>query len=278
MPNYENFFAFSYWQYEVIRHLFSFTAAVFAASLLYFLLQQGRASERYRLVGVISCVVMVSATLELFLLWLMWNRAFQFDAEIMSYTRAADQIFANGYRYANWMIDVPMLLTQFIIALGLTGAALFSQWWKLALAGVSMVVLGYVGQYWEPQAAGFLPGSPWGFWVFGFLGWLPLFYILWALRPLVAEGRARMRADAARLTGVAWTLLLVTWVIYGLAYLVPGIPGINQSSTWVVVRQAGYTFADVTSKAVFGIMLGFVVRWQSEAEAAAAREPRRAAA
>ena len=34
MINYENFFAFDYWQYEVIRHLFSFTAAVFAAGLL----------------------------------------------------------------------------------------------------------------------------------------------------------------------------------------------------------------------------------------------------
>lgn len=46
-----------------------------------------------------------------------------FDDPSGVWTRAgAEQTFSNGYRYINWSIDVPMLLTQFLIALGLTGA------------------------------------------------------------------------------------------------------------------------------------------------------------
>jgi hypothetical protein len=263
MPNYENFFVYEYWQYEVVRHMFSFTAAVFAASFVYFALTLRQVDERFRLASVISCVVMVSATMELILLWLMWNRAFTFDAASMTYATAEGFVFANGYRYANWMIDVPMLMLQFLIVLGLTGARLFQRWWKLAAAGVAMILLGYAGQYWEPQAAGFLPGSSWGFWVFGLLGWLPVFYIFKVIGDEVKAGRAAMPEDASRLVGVIWGLFLATWLLYGLVYLVPGIPGINDSATWVVVRQFGYTFADVTSKAVFGILLGYAARRQS---------------
>jgi hypothetical protein len=264
MPNYENFFAFDYWQYEVIRHLFSFTAAVFAASFVFFALNISQTAQRFRMASVISCVVMISATLELFLLWLMWNRAFEFDAATMTYMRAEGFIFANGYRYANWLIDVPMLMTQFIIVLGFAGAALFSRWWKLAVAGVSMVILGYIGQYWEPQAAGFVEGSAWGFWVFGLVAWLPLFYLFYALKDAISVARPRLNPEANRLISVIWGIFLVTWTLYGFVYFVPGIPVINESGTWVVVRQFGYTFADVTSKTVFGIVLYYAAKSMTE--------------
>jgi hypothetical protein len=47
---------------------------------------------------------------------------------------------------------------------------------------------------------------------------------------------------------------------------VPGIPGVNQSADWVVVRQLGYTFSDVVSKTVFGLLLAQVAIVQSRAE------------
>jgi len=64
MINYENFFIYEYWRYETIRHMFSFTAAVFAASLFYLAMTVRQASEKYCATFVISGVVMVSATLE----------------------------------------------------------------------------------------------------------------------------------------------------------------------------------------------------------------------
>ena len=59
MINYENFFIYEYWQYETIRHMFSFTAAVCAAALFYFAMTVKQASAKYRVTFVISGVVMV---------------------------------------------------------------------------------------------------------------------------------------------------------------------------------------------------------------------------
>src|SRR6056297_1531410 len=165
MPNYENFFAFEYWQYEVIRHAFSFTAAVFAASLLYFTVTAAEATQKYRRTFYISGVVMVSATIELGLLYLMWNSSFTYDAERMVYTRTEGQIFANGYRYANWLIDVPMLLTQFLVVLQFTGSAFMSRLAKQTRDGAGRIMLGYMGQKSEPQLSRMVATCGAGFWI-----------------------------------------------------------------------------------------------------------------
>lgn len=266
MPNYENFIVFDYWQYEVIRHAFSFTAAVFAASLLYFTVTAQEATPKYRRTFYISGVVMVSATIELGLLYLMWNSSFVYDAEQMTYSRADGQIFANGYRYANWLIDVPMLLTQFLVVLQFTGSAFFQHWAKLTIAGALMIILGYIGQYYEPQVAGFVDGSGHGFWIWGGLSWLVFFYLLYVANESVKTGLEDLSEAARPWMNRAWQLLIVTWFLYGFCYLVPGIPGINQSADWVVVRQLGYTFADVVSKTIFGLLLAQVAIVQSKSE------------
>ena len=266
MINYENFFTFEYWQYESIRHLFTFTVAVFAASLLYFTITASEAPQKYRRTFYISGVVMVSATIELFLLFQMWDRAFAYNEATRMMERVEGQIFANGYRYANWLIDVPMLLTQFLVVLQFTGSAFMSRWVKLVGAGAAMIVLGYIGQYYEPQVSGFAEGSGAPFWIWGGISWIAFFYLLYVANDAVTEGRKSLTPEAGRLMTAAWRLLLVTWFIYGFAYLVPGIPGINQSADWVVVRQFIYTLADVISKTVFGFLLAQVALTQARAE------------
>jgi len=264
MPNYENFFVYDYWQYEVIRHAFTFTVAVFAASLVYFAMSARDTAPQFRTTNYISAVVMVSATIELGHLFIMWDRSFAYDEVANTYTRIEGAIFANGYRYANWLIDVPMLLTQFLIVLGFTGAALFARWWKLTLAGAGMIILGYIGQYYEPQVAGFTEGSGAPFWIWGGVSWLAFFWLLYLANDAVKSGITQIPEEARGPMQNAWKLLLITWFLYGFVYLVPGIPGINQSADWVVIRQLGYTLADVISKTVFGILLARVAVIQTQ--------------
>jgi len=231
---------------------------VFAASLFYFAMTVRQASEKYRATFVISGVVMVSATLQLFLVWTLWNQAFAFNPETMTFSRVEGEVFSNGYRYANWLIDVPMLLTQLLIVLQFTGREFTSRWAKLTIAGVAMIILGYIGQYYEPQVAGLVDGSGTPFWIWGGLSWLVFFYLLFVANDAVKTGKQALEPRAASLMVTAWRLLVLTWFTYGLAYLIPGIPGINESGTWVVVRQFVYTFADVTSKVIFGILLAHI--------------------
>ena len=73
--------------------MFSFTAAVFAASVFDFAMTVKQASPKSRTTFVISGVVMVSATLELSVLWLMWNQALVFDAATMTHRAAEGRVF-----------------------------------------------------------------------------------------------------------------------------------------------------------------------------------------
>lgn len=266
MPNYENFFQFEYWQYEVIRHIFSLTFGVFAAALVYFGMTMKTVLPRYRRTAAISAVVMVSAFLEILALWYLWNIGFEYDRSIERYVVTEGHVFANGNRYANWMIDVPMLLTQFLVVLGFTGAAFMGHWRKLTIAGLAMIITGYIGQYYEPQVAGFIDGNGMPFWIWGGISWLIFFYLLYAANNAFKGGINSLQGEAQKTMRLAWRILYVSWFLYGFAYMVPGIPGLGQDADWVVVRQLIYTVADIVSKAVFGVVLARAAEQQSAIE------------
>ena len=246
--------------------MFSFTAAVFAASLVYFAMSARTVIPRLHTASYISAVVMVSAFLELGALWLQWNNAFSYDFAAQVFTLNDRAVFSNGYRYANWLIDVPMLLTQFVVVLGFVGAAFWSRWRKLTILGVLMILTGYAGQYFEPQVSGFAEGNGLPFWIWGGVSWVFFFGLLIVANRAYKDGVGTLSSEAQKAMGLAWKILAITWFLYGFAYMIPGIPGINQSADWVVVRQLGYTVADVVSKTVFGIVLTRVAMIQSAYE------------
>ena len=54
-----------------------------------------------------------------------------------------------------------------------------------------------------------------------------------------------------------WILFLVSWTIYPLAYLMPQI---SATADGVVIRNLIYSFADIASKAVYGILLAVIAQ------------------
>ena len=77
--SFENLYSYTAVQFEVVLSVFTLTAAVFAAVLVYSLATAGSIAPRYRLTSYLTGVVMVSATLELGLLALRWNNAFTWN-------------------------------------------------------------------------------------------------------------------------------------------------------------------------------------------------------
>ncbi|MBB4658690.1 bacteriorhodopsin [Parvularcula dongshanensis] len=277
MPNLENFLAFEHWQYDFVRHMFTLSVAVFAAGLVYFALSLKNTAPWYRISSILSAVVMVSAALELYQLFRSWEEAFVAvpltgaagaastgllstigETSPNAWLPVTDAEFSNGYRYINWSIDVPMLLTQLLVVVGLTGAAFWSNWWKLTLAGLVMVYTGYIGQYFEPAAAGLAVAegrNAYPFWVWGFVSTIPFIYINYKVMVLthrvVGDVPDRVRKEMGRI-GV---FLVATWTLYTLGYV---LPAIWPNADGMVFRQAVYTVADITSKLVFGVMLSRV--------------------
>ncbi|MCQ8184634.1 bacteriorhodopsin [Parvularcula maris] len=261
MPNIENYLTFEHWHFDYVRHIFTLTVAVFGAGLVYFLLSARNVAPRYRASSYLSAVVMVSATYEIFSLWLGWDSSFAYNGS--EWALVEGKVFSNGYRYANWCIDVPMLLTQLLIVAGFAGQKFWSNWWQFTAAGLLMIFTGYIGQYYEPQVAGLEDGSTMPFWIWGlvssvFYAWIVYLTIKVTLNP---HGDMPVRArKELRNVGI---LLIVSWTLYPFAY---GWPAWQPDADGVVVRQTLYTLADIFSKLVYGVMLGRVALMRSAYE------------
>ncbi len=276
MPNFENFLTYQHWQHAFVGHIFALTVAVFLAGLVYFILSMSQISPRYRLTAVISAVVMVSAALEIGQLFVLWQTAFSFvpvGAELEGATAVGPfgawapvetTMFSNGYRYVNWSIDVPMLLTQLLVVLGLTGAVFWQTWWKLTVAGLLMIWTGYVGQFYEPGVAGFIDNvSTAPFYIWFLVSCVFYGYLLWVLYFAFQKPVGHVSPKAQRALNICLWIILLSWLLYPIAYLVPAFWA---DSNGVVARQTLFTIADIVSKLVFGVVLSRAARIRSADE------------
>ncbi len=246
--SFENEFMYSPTQYEIVLGVFTLTTAVFAAVLVYSLATSGSIAPRYRLTSYLTGVVMVSAVIELGLLALRWSSAFDFDGT--AYVSTGD-LFSNGFRYMNWSIDVPVLLTQLLIVAGITGAAFRKRWASFVVAGLAMIWTGYIGQF--DEIDGGVQFWLWGAISTGFYLWL--LYVAWQT---IQDAKASApNAVIARLFQSVWILFLVSWTIYPVAYLMPQLSATVEG---VVARNLIYSFADIASKAVYGVLLAVIAQ------------------
>ncbi|MEO0493686.1 MAG: bacteriorhodopsin [Actinomycetota bacterium] len=245
--SFENLYEYTPTQYELVLSVFTLTAAVFAAVLVYSIATAGSIAPRYRLTSYLTGVVMVSATLELGLLAFQWDSAFSWTGD--AYVLTGD-LFSNGFRYMNWSIDVPVLLTQLLIVAGITGATFKKRWASFVIAGLAMIWTGYIGQFDEV-------GGGTQFWVWGIISTVFYLWLLWVAYETIRDAKATASPGVAKLFHSTWLLFLVSWTIYPLAYLMPQI---EASANGVVIRNLIYSFADISSKAVYGVLLAVIAQ------------------
>jgi len=75
-----------------------------------------------------------------------WRSAFVYTDGLW---RPTSDAFSNGFRYMNWSIDVPMLLLQLVVILGLTRKQASSYGTQFIIGGLLMIYTGYIGQFYE---------------------------------------------------------------------------------------------------------------------------------
>lgn len=247
------------WEFELVSHILSLGYAVMAAGLLYFMLTIRQNLQKYRMSNILSVVVSISALLLLFFQQQAWVAAY---APVLSegglvIGYESNGTFSNGFRYLNWMIDVPNLLTQILFVAAISGKAFRKYWRDFTLYGMLMIVTGYIGQFYEP-------GRPVGSDVVWWLVWgaiSTVFYVivLITMIKVIDEGANNMKTSSmVGLFKFIKPWFLITWTIYPVAYLMPALFGVGIDSFVVVSQQALYTIADITSKIVYGIMLNTV--------------------
>ena len=247
--------------FEIVNHILTLGYASMAAALLYFVLTKNNSLPKYRMSSVISVVVMVSAFLLLFIQKQSWSNAYAFNGAVYGLKEGAD-LFTNGYRYLNWLIDVPMLLIQILFVAEITGSDRYKYMVRFSLSGCLMIILGYIGQFYEPgrlNANLFL----WAFW--GLASTAFFIHVLVLITKVIRQGQSIMEGTPRALFGAILPLFYISWWLYPVAYAAPVLMQFGTSYEMTIVsQQVIYTIADIASKIVYGVMLSATATMLSE--------------
>ena len=93
---------------------------------------------------------------------------------------------------------------------------------------------------------------------------IPFAFILWTLYGQLKAAATRETAEVAVAIKNATYVLLATWTVYPIAYLFPVFDA--SSGTLETLRQVGYTFADITAKGLYGLMIVGIAKARSTSE------------
>jgi bacteriorhodopsin len=126
---------------------------------------------------------------------------------------------------------------------------------RLVPASAAMIVLGYPGEV----SADMMTKGIWGA-----LSSIPFFYILYILFVELTKTLETQPAEVAATVKRLRLLLIATWGVYPISYLLPmiGVDGANA----FVGRQVGYTVADILAKCLFGLTIYKIARLKSAAD------------
>ncbi|MEM1282726.1 MAG: bacteriorhodopsin [Chlamydiota bacterium] len=244
-PSMENFFNYDTMQFQMVSHILTFGFAVMLAALFYFVMTIKSVAKRFRISSVLSVVVMVSAFLILYFQAASWQNAFTFNSSSGLYQPRDGYTFTNGYRYLNWLIDVPMLLYQILFIIDLEAVRRNSLRNQFFFSGCALIILGYIGQFYETSNLTYL-------WIYGLVSTAFFFHVIYLIYKVISSSYSYLTPPAKKYMSSIWWLFLISWWLYPVAYIMP----VFFNTAWgAVTRQLLFTGADIASKVIYGIFL-----------------------
>jgi bacteriorhodopsin len=242
-------------QFNLVYNAFSMTIAAMVAAALFFFNSKQLVGSRYRVAVIISGVIVSIAAYHYFRIFNSWEAAYVLEDG--NYV-ASGQVFNDAYRYVDWLLTVPLLLIEAVAVLGLPKQTSRPLFIKLAVAAVLMIATGYPGEIADTirERA-----------IWGAVSTVPFAYILFVLWFEMKDAITRQTEQVQTLmSGMRW-LIIASWGVYPIAYLLPEV-GITGAVATVSV-QVGYTIADLLAKPVFGLLAFSIARIKSQTEAEA---------
>lgn len=249
-------------QYTIVDNVFSMTVATMGAAALFFFLSRSAVDEAYRPALMVSGIVVTIACYHYFMIRHSWQDAYTLGEGGYVGSGAA---FNDFYRYADWILTVPLLMVELVAVLRLEASKARSLLTRLVIAAALMIALGYPGEV-ISSPDGWLTRVIWGA-----LSSVPFFYILFVLWTELTNSLETQPVAARKLIEIARLVLLITWAVYPIAYAMGGTmtaleakAGGAVDATGIVGLQVGYAFADMAAKAGFGMLIYFIARAKSK--------------
>lgn len=246
--------------FNVVYNLLSLTVATMGAATLFFFFAP-RVNQKYKAAMIVTGLVTAIACYHYFQIRDSFGAAFALtEAGNYAFT---GKPFNDFYRYADWLLTVPLLMVELIAVMTLTRAESAKYLRILIPAVIAMIILGYPGE--NAIATGGSAAAVWGWFV---ASMIPFIAILAVLFTQLSAAIERQPEGARGLIKFARLVVLITWSFYPIAYVI-GALGMGEqglSETAVVGLQVGYTIADITAKAGFGVVIYMIARRKSEIE------------
>ncbi|MCS6864579.1 MAG: bacteriorhodopsin-like [Gemmataceae bacterium] len=247
-------------QYNVVDNVFSLTVATMGAAAIFFFAARSLVAPKFRPALMVSGLVVAIACYHYFMIRLSWQSAYAYSDGAFNPTGKG---FNDFYRYADWILTVPLLLVELVAVMGLAKEVARPLLTKLVIAAALMIGLGYPGEVSQDWTT---------LMIWGMLSTLPFLYILYVLWVELGKSLATQPESVRSLVSLARILIVITWMFYPIAYAIRGdslpgaIPGIipEKSGLGVVGTQVGYAIADLTAKAGFGMLIFFIARIKTE--------------
>ena len=255
-------------QYNAVDNIFSMTVATMGAAALFLYMSRAHVDPEYRPALLVSGLVVSIACYHYFMIRHSWHDAYTLADGGYKATGAA---FNDFYRYADWILTVPLLMVELVSVLRLPAQKATSLLTRLVIAAAAMIALGYPGEViadptkWNERV------------MWGALSSVPFFYILYVLWTELTKSLDSQPPAARRLLEIARLVILVTWAVYPIAYALGGTPealsakaGVAGAAdgivgaNGVVGLQIGYAIADMTAKAGFGVLIYLIARAKSK--------------
>jgi bacteriorhodopsin len=234
--------------YTLVYNMLSLGIASMLFTTTFLFVARERVLPRYRMAVMVSATVTAIAAYHYFRMFDDFKHAFGPEGMgVVAYNV--------GYRYVDWFLTVPLLLVETVAVLALARAAQTSLLVKLVPAAAAMIALGYPGDA-RLDVFGLAPS------VWGLLSTIPFLYILYVLFVELGKSLERQSAAVQRKIKELRLLLLATWGVYPIAFIANmNATGFDEAS--FVLRETGYTIADILAKCLFGLVIFTIARIKS---------------
>ena len=246
----------SFGQYSLVYNSFSFVLAAMGAATVFLFLNRSQVSPKYKAAITISGLVTMIALYHYYRIFNSWDGAYSVLNGVVT---ATGHPFNDAYRYVDWLLTVPLLVTELILVMRLPGNEGPKKATRLAFLAAIMVILGYPGEI------STVASTRWLWWC---LSMIPFLIIQFELFVGLKDSIAAQPANVRGLVSSARYITVVTWLFYPIVFTLPML-GLAGGSAIVGV-QVGYSIADVLAKAAFGIFIYSIAVKKSEYELAAA--------
>ena len=244
--------------FATVYNLFSLVIASMVFTALFLLLSQGRVAPRYRNALVVSATVCGIAAYHYFRIFDNFKESYPPGTGVSAAHVLSSIEFNEAYRYVDWLLTVPLLLVETVAVMALRRAESRGLLMKLVPASALMIALGYPGEIATTNGTRV---------VYGILSLIPFFYLIYVLFVELSKSLVRQPVEVQPAIKRLRLSLVVLWSVYPIAYAFPLLGGsFFGGEGGFVLRQGGYSIADILAKAAYGLGIYAIARTKSRLE------------